>query len=167
MISKSNDFYQEKCVFCIRLIYFQRTTCHSGNFSRAKSQKIPMVFNLRLDESCSHFNNYSADGVCTTYFEFLFETRNSWELLVQERYDRLSNPIYAKNIPVFFISLWFSDSAAVVAYFYGPIAVLLLANVFMFAYTSFKIIQAQMGISSIIKNRTAEKERYLTLYFDL
>ncbi|KAK6640696.1 hypothetical protein RUM44_012393 [Polyplax serrata] len=58
------------------------------------------------------------------------------------------------------------DSVAILAYFYGPIAVLLSLNVLLFLHTLYRINQAQKDIQNVIKNSNPEKQRFI-LYMKL
>ncbi|KAL0267232.1 UNVERIFIED_CONTAM: hypothetical protein PYX00_009566 [Menopon gallinae] len=69
--------------------------------------------------------------------------------------------------PEFSKSCWFrKDSIAQILYFYGPIAILLAINFFLFVYTMVKIIRARREISSTIRNRSQENKRFI-LYLKL
>lgn len=55
------------------------------------------------------------------------------------------------------------DSVTQLLYFYGPIAILLTINFFLFIYTMVRIMRARCEISSTLRNRSHENKRYSSL----
>ncbi|GLH07186.1 G-protein coupled receptor Mth2 [Gryllus bimaculatus] len=73
-------------------------------------------------------------------------------------------------------SCWFSPTWAKFFYHYGPVACLLLANIFMFSYTMFRLRSAQRSGRGMLKNEDScltggylrkRRERYINSRYDV